>query len=225
MIEIQGLLFNVEITRIYGMRYLRMRLKDNTIRVSCSKTVSDAEVYRFIKEKEEWIMKTYRKAELRKEASFLYRGGDVFYLFGKPYTLVFSVGNTSYRIKGDTIHLTYKENDKEKALHYLYKHLDKLLLEKADEYLEKYLFLLRDYGYRDTPEVRARILKSKWGVCYTRNNRIAVSSYLIHYPEKCLEYIILHEVTHFLVPNHSKRFYEIVKRYMPEYKEVLKQLK
>jgi len=66
--------------------------------------------------------------------------------------------------------------------------------------------------------LKARIMSSKWGVCYTRKNQITVSSYLINYPLKALEYIVIHELVHFIIPNHSKRFYEIIANNMPDYK-------
>ncbi|MBQ1625320.1 MAG: M48 family metallopeptidase, partial [Erysipelotrichaceae bacterium] len=56
-------------------------------------------------------------------------------------------------------------------------------------------------------------------------NSITISSYLIHYPLYCLEYIMVHEMTHFIVPNHSKRFYEVVVNNMPDYKRAVKRLK
>ena len=77
----------------------------------------------------------------------------------------------------------------------------------------------------EVPELKCRIMTSKWGVCYTRKNKITVSSYLIHYPLQCLEYIMVHEMTHFIVPNHSKRFYEVVANHMPDYKSASNRLK
>ena len=224
MVEIHGVRFNVEITRILGMRNLRMRLKDDTLLVSCGKLVPEWEIYRFIKSKEEWIWRHYQKMEKLKETSLMYHGGNVIYLFGEAHPIVIEDGKTSFRMQGDTIYLTYKDNDPDKILHYLYKHLDKYLLKEAEPYVEKYLGMLRDYGYYEIPSVKARIMKSKWGVCFTRENRITLSSYLVHFPKECLEYIVLHEMTHFLVPNHSKRFHEIVRSRMPDYRTVKKQL-
>jgi predicted metal-dependent hydrolase len=128
-------------------------------------------------------------------------------------------------MQGETIVLTYKDSDPDKILHFLYKHLDRYLLEEAKPYAEKYQDMLRDYGYTEIPSFKARIMKSKWGVCYTKKNSITISSYLIHYPLYCLEYIMVHEMTHFIVPNHSKRFYEVVVNNMPDYKRAVKRLK
>ena len=81
--------------------------------------------------------------------------------------------------------------------------------------------------FSDLPEfeLKFRKMKTRWGVCYTKKNSISISSYLIHYPFECLEYIIVHELTHFIVPNHSKRFYNIVSSNMPDYKKAVEKLK
>ena len=122
------------------------------------------------------------------------------------------------------IFLSYKD-DSDEGIRYLYKYLDKQLLVKAEEYLDLYLPFLKDYGYRQIPELKARVMTSRWGVCYTRKNKITISSYLIHYPLECLQYIMIHEMTHFIVPNHSKRFYELVSLNMPDYKTASNRLR
>ena len=221
VLRIGGQDFPVEIQK-KKMKTIRMRLKGNTLCVSAPFWVSERRIEQFILGNTEWILKTYKKMN---EGSLMYRGGDVFHIFGKAYHLVFMNGKNSVSLKDDTIFLTYKDDDREKAIRYLYKYLDKYVLKEAEMYLEKYMDLLLDYGYRLRPELKVRILKSKWGVCYTKQNRIHISSYLIHYPLRCMEYIVLHEVTHFLIPNHSGRFYDIVSSRMPDYKEVLKQLR
>ena len=126
---------------------------------------------------------------------------------------------------GECCALTHDDVCCDDGIHYLYKVLDKRLLMEAEKYLQKHLAFLRDYGYMQIPELKCRIMKSKWGVCYTKKNSITISSYLIHYPLYCLEYIMVHEMTHFIVPNHSKRFYEVVVNNMPDYKRAVKRLK
>ena len=42
---------------------------------------------------------------------------------------------------------------------------------------------------------------------------------LIHYPVEFIEYVILHEFAHFVHPNHSRAFYALIEKYMPDYKE------
>ena len=225
MIEIKGIRFKVEIEHKW-IKNMYLRIKEDTIYVSAPFLTPDHLVYRFIESKRDWIYNTYVRLNERKQHSLLYQGGNVFYLFGEPYELIYQESTRrSVQIKEKRIFLSYKE-DPQDAVKFLYKHLDRILLEKAAECLKKHQgSILLSYGYTLTPELRARQMTSKWGVCYTRKNRINISSYLIHYPLECLEYIMVHEMTHFIIPNHSKRFYQIVGNNLPAYKEIRKQLK
>lgn len=217
MVSIKGINFEVEITK-KKIKNIYLRIEDNKIVASCPYYVPKYEVYKFIENKSNWIYKVYQYNNNRPKNVYMYRGGDLFYIFGKPYKLVRSIGRKKISIIENTIYFTYKD-DSFDGIKALYKELDKQLLNGAKSYFNKHRNMLEDYGYIDIPEINARIMTSKWGVCYTRNNKINISSYLIHYPLVCLEYIMVHEMTHFIMPNHSKRFYDIVANNMPDYKE------
>ena len=223
MLEIKGVRFEVEIIH-KRIRNLYLRMKDQKVIASAPVGMPDYQVYQFIEKKRDWIYRTYERMIYREAAGNRYRGGDVFYLFDVPYRLVRQIGKKNVAIGDRTIFLTYKE-DGEDAIRYLYRYLDKLLLEQASVFLERHMSFLRDYGYRDLPELKCRVMKSRWGVCYTRKNQICLSSYLVHYPPECLEYVVIHEMVHFIVPNHSKRFYELVLSRMPAYKNAVVRLK
>ena len=225
MIEIKGIRFQVEIERKW-IKNMYLRIKGDTLHVSVPHLMPEYQVYRFLESKRDWIYNAYVRLNQKERNSRIYHGGDVFYLFDEPYQLVYQEsGRKSVQIRDHAIYL-HGQEDRENALKYLYKQLDKQLLEKAELYLQKYREnILISYGYMLLPELRARQMTSKWGVCYTRKNRIHISSYLIHYPLECLEYIMVHEMTHFIIPNHSKRFYQIVSSNLPGYKEIRKRLK
>lgn len=221
--KIRDIDFDVEISR-KRIKNMYLRLDGNTIRVSCPLRMPEYEVYRFIGMRKDWIMRNYCYQEYRKEAGLKYQGGETFHIFGKPYRLIRMIGKKDVRITEDEIYLSYKD-DPDDALRYLYKQLDRKLLAEADILLDKHLRFLEDYGYMLKPELNCRLMTSRWGVCYTRKNRISISSYLIHYPLYCLEYIMVHEMTHFIIPNHSRRFHDIVARNMPDYKKAHERLK
>ncbi len=223
MLEIKGVRFEVEIVH-KRIKNLYLRMHGNRITASAPLLMPDYLVYRFIDKKRDWIYRTYEYMSYKETVSSKYHGGDVFYIFDEAYHLERIIGKKGVSIKDRTIYLSYKD-DSEDGIKYLYKYLDRYLMEKAKEYLDQHLPFLQDYGYHEIPELKCRLMSSKWGVCYTRKNSICVSSYLIHYPLYCLEYIMIHEMTHFIVPNHSKRFYEIVGKNMPSYKEAVKRLK
>ena len=222
MVEIKGVKFEVEITK-KKIRNIYLRVEGNKIEATCPYYVPKYEVYNFIESKRNWIYRVYEYNN-RPKNMYAYKGDDTFYVFGKPYKLVKNIGRKKVVVSEDTICFTYKDDSKD-SIKALYKYFDAELLNKAKVYLNKYRPLLLDYGYIDEPVLNARLMTSRWGVCYTKNNKINISSYLIHYPYECLEYIMVHELTHFIIPNHSKRFYEIIANNMPDYKKANNLLK
>lgn len=53
----------------------------------------------------------------------------------------------------------------------------------------------------------------KWGVCNHRNKTILISHRLTEFPNWVRDYVIVHEMAHILQPNHSRRFWKLVRRY------------
>ncbi len=72
--------------------------------------------------------------------------------------------------------------------------------------------------------VRITGAKTRWGSCSGKNS-LCFSYRLMLYPEKAVDYVVLHELCHILHHNHSKDFWQAVERYMPDYKAAQKMLK
>ncbi len=66
--------------------------------------------------------------------------------------------------------------------------------------------------------------KKRFGSCSAKNS-LCFSCYLLRYPEDAIDYVVLHEVAHIKHHNHSKDFYNLISRYMPDYKMREKLLK
>lgn len=66
--------------------------------------------------------------------------------------------------------------------------------------------------------------KGRFGSCSAKGN-INFSYRLMLYPERAREYVAVHELCHLTVMNHSKEFYSLVERYLPDYKERRRLLK
>lgn len=193
--------FNIIVER-KKIRNLYVRaVNDYTLLATCPNRMKDDEVYKFIAENEDKIRNNIQKAKQRQERSSIYRGGDTFVVFGQKKTI-----------------------DPNININKLYQDLNKQLLVIANEYLNKYIPMLLDYGYHQTPILKIKKMTSKWGVCYTTKNTICLSTYLVHYKKEYIECIVLHELCHFIVPNHSKRFYSLIENRIPDYKEKIKQL-
>lgn len=89
------------------------------------------------------------------------------------------------------------------------------LLLRISDFVEKYEIILNIKVNR----ISLRKMKTLWGSCSYIEKNICFNSMLYHMSDYFLEYIVLHEMAHLFVHNHSKAFYDLVKKYMPDYKK------
>ena len=75
------------------------------------------------------------------------------------------------------------------------------------------------------PEIKFRRMVSRWGSCHTKKGILTFSTNLMYAPAECIEYVVWHEFTHFLQPNHSTRFYDELAKVCPNWKECRNKLK
>ena len=68
-------------------------------------------------------------------------------------------------------------------------------------------------------------MKTRWGVCNRRDLSVTLNFNLIKYDLSALDYVIVHELSHFVHFDHSKEFWNTVGKYYPEYKKITKMLK
>lgn len=62
-----------------------------------------------------------------------------------------------------------------------------------------------------------RNMKSRWGSCQPETGRICFNIRLALYPPECLEYVVVHELCHFLEPNHGPGFHALMDHVMPDW--------
>lgn len=73
-------------------------------------------------------------------------------------------------------------------------------------------------------KVRIKNIKYAWGSC-SSNKNITINYNLIKYSKEAIRYVVLHELCHLKHMNHSAKFWGLVETYMPNYKEVKKELR
>jgi len=95
--------------------------------------------------------------------------------------------------------------------------LQKLLHEKITRYYEKHWHFFKSQGCKPI-EIKYRMMKRTWGVCRPTERTITFNKRLVHQPAEFIEYVVVHELCHLLIPNHSKDFYELVAHHMPHFK-------
>lgn len=75
------------------------------------------------------------------------------------------------------------------------------------------------------PQLRLRKMKSQWGNCHYRQGYITLNTALAACPEGLQDYVALHELVHFLHPDHGPGFYAVMDRLMPDWKARRRALK
>ena len=70
-----------------------------------------------------------------------------------------------------------------------------------------------------------RDMKTRYGVCNTKLKKITLNLELIKRDVIYIDYVIVHELSHLIHPNHSKDFWGVVEEVMPNYKKIRKELK
>jgi predicted metal-dependent hydrolase len=68
-------------------------------------------------------------------------------------------------------------------------------------------------------------LKSRWGYCNIIKKNIYISDLLYAFTSTQINYVIIHEISHLLVGNHSRQFWNVVATIIPNYKQIRKDLK
>lgn len=74
------------------------------------------------------------------------------------------------------------------------------------------------------PSIVVKKMSTLWGSCSRSKNNVNLNYYLFKANVPCVEYVILHELTHFLYPHHNKDFYDFITIHMPDWQERKKQL-
>ena len=144
-----------------------------------------------------------------------YVTGEKHYVFGKELTLEVRLGDKNkVTISNDKLILSVKDKyqDREQIVT---RELRKVVCNKCLEFLSKYEKLMNVHA----EQLRIKKMKTRWGTCNIEAKRIWINYELVKYPIECLEHTIVHELTHLLETNHTPRFYALLGKYYPNYRE------
>ena len=184
----------------------------------------DKQIKEFIRERADWIIENVERIQNSPTNIVInYEDGDVIPVWGELYTLeVFEDTRYSMTLNNDgTATLVVRKGctQEQKEAFVLEWYRDEL-----KERVEILLPQWEEYTGLHCSSWQSKNMKSRWGTCNTKTKKIWLNVKLAEHPVECLEYVILHELAHTVVPNHSAEFKAILSRYMPEWKQVKKRL-
>ena len=194
--------------------------RDGRVVVRAPQRTPLAEIKRLVSLKEDWIVR--KRAELAAQPAAplppRYVDGEQHLFLGQSYPLrVVVAKRPGVELTGGKLLLRLPDgNDtahKEKLLDSWYR-------QQARAIFEERLALVHPtaapFGI-PYPPVHVRLMKTRWGSCSSRGN-INLNLRLIQTPLSCIDYVIMHELAHFKVPNHSAAYYKLLDALMPDWR-------
>lgn len=208
--------------QVKDVKNINLRVRpDQSISVSAGSNVSIDEIEKFMLRKKDFIIKNidvFSSVEDRGIKNYI--SGESFLILGKQLRLkvVKSKEEKAY-IDGEYIYVCVKNVENTARKRNL---VNKLLKEKRnivfEEVLKEMYKPFKKYGVQ-YPRIAVRQMKTRWGSCLPQKELVTLNSFLLEVPKSCIEYVIVHELTHFLHKNHNKEFHKFMTMIMPDYKE------
>lgn len=198
------------------VKHARLRVsEDGKVRIIAPSSFSEDEISSLLDKKSKWIDKNLRyfenmsKIELQRNQLLLF-GNRYNYFYDTTFTQKVIV-NHEHKIitaKRDLLDLKVQEK--------WYRKVAKIDITKRINQLSEKL----NFKYN---KLYIRNQRNKWGNC-SRDKNISLNWKLIKAPEYVIDYIIIHELLHTAVMEHTKKFWTLLKSYYPNYKESMKWL-
>lgn len=202
---------------------LRVR-RDGTVHLSIPNRTTIAAAEAFLKEREDWLVEALARMEKRAEdhpsASAV---GDSLPYLGGTLAVEWQVGSPA-RVEADMENrrLTVVLPDiadpelRAAAVETFEKaETRKLVTDLVDRYFP--LFAARGIPYPKA--IRVKSIRSRFGSCAPGTGSLNFAARLCEYPLPFVEYVVVHELCHFLEANHSGRFWSEVERVLPDWRE------
>ena len=208
-VRINNKIYDVEIVKKRTTRNTYIRVKDDlTIYVTTNSFVSDKQIAKLLEESISSIKKMIEKCEKKKAKE------GYFYFLGKKYDVIYTNGNDVVLVEGRAF--IPRNID-----------IDKWYKKQAEKYfLERLKYNYSNFSKKiPYPSLTIRKMTTRWGVCNTKLKKVTLNLELIKKDSICLDYVIVHELSHLIHGNHSKDFWRLVEENFPKYKEVRKKMK
>ena len=171
-----------------------------------------------------WIRKQQAKLKNQKrETPREYITRESHYYLGQRYLLKVVEQNTAPKVvlKNNTIELYIRKGTsitrRKEILQGWYRQQLRALIPQYIAKLEKKMNV-------KVAEIGIRIMKTKWGTCNPKANRIWLNTELVKKPIESIEYILIHEMVHLLERKHNETFIAYMDKFSPKWKHIREEL-
>ncbi len=198
--------------------HLSVHPPDGRVRVSAPSHIDDEAVRLAVVSKLSWIrrhQKTFADQPRQSQREMI--SGESHYFLGRCYRLTVTERNGPNRITlNGTSNLTMQlrpgtDRDKrEQLLNTWYRqHMKELVPDLISKWQPIIGVQVADWGIKK--------MKTRWGSCNTRDNRVWLNLELAKKSLNCIEYVLVHEMVHLLERNHSEHFKALMNKFLPQW--------
>ena len=221
-IQLQGRTIPYELTR-KPVKNINIRVRaDGSVGVSAGPRVPQKEIETVLRAKQAFLLRALDRfaACPRRPDPGDYEAGAVVYLLGQPCKVVVAKGEKNHAVRETgTILLTVADPDNASVrIKTMEAFLTEFCLEVTEALCRRIQPAMAPLGVPQ-PRIRVRSMTSRWGSCKPAAGQITFARQLIQAPIECVEYVVCHELVHFLHPNHSKAFYRCLAVFLPDWKQ------
>lgn len=188
------------------------------VRVAAPRRTDEDTIRLAIIQRHSWIKRQReRLQQAERQSTREMVSGETHYVWGQRYRLDVSRASNQYGVepKGKTLWvLTPEGTDADGRRATLDRWYRRELKTAVPPLLEKWQPIM---GV-EPAKVAVRRMKTKWGTCIAHSRTIWLNPELAKKHPQCLEYIVVHELTHLLERGHGERFVAMMDRFMPDWR-------
>jgi hypothetical protein len=193
---------------------------DASLTVRAPLHIPESEIQKFIRSHDEWIQKNQAKARLHAPPpAKRFVNGETFPYLGKMYTLKVATGKSTalaWSKDGFTLSNRHLAKGEELFTRWYRKQARAIITKRTEE-------LARQFGFQ-YQKLRLSSARTRWGSCSSQGT-LSFTWRLIMAPMELVDYVIIHELVHTKIRNHSRDFYAAVEKILPDYKKRIRWLK
>ncbi len=191
---------------------------DGRLIVRAPLRLSKKNILSIVKKHQNWIDTKQQEIIQRNKTLKKFSEGEEFLYLGKYYPLKIVNNNENLLTFEDNFYLSdyCLSNAKEVFTNWYKQNAEKIIKHRVEYYADI-------YNLKYT-KIKISNAKTRWGSC-SYNGNININWRLIMAPVEVLDYVIVHELVHLKIDNHSKNFWQNVEMIYPDYKKAKKWLK
>jgi predicted metal-dependent hydrolase len=195
---------------------------DQRLEIIAPKGSDPGHVLKRVEKRQGWILKQWRYFEQFKptQPAPNYVSGESCLYLGRQYRLkVHEAYPEAVKLVGRYLHVWTRQkanrDRKQQLVEEWYRtHAEDLFFARMTLWLEKSPFLRLDAF----PKLTARRMPNRWGSC-TKAGDILLNPDLIKAPVQCIDYVVVHELCHRIIHNHSRAYFRLLTRCLPDWEK------